>query len=231
MLVIIAIIAILLALLLPVLSAGKERAKRTVCSNNLGQINLGVHLYSDDSNDRSPAAGKDTVHPLTNYRTIIQGFIGQNGQPSPDDKLFACPSDTFHYHVENGQATFVSKSMHAESSTYYSSYAFNGVNEWTNLVARLTNRPLPGIAGRALSSIRHPTKTVLVAEDPAFLPFSWHKPKQPITDPANRAFNNAMDMISFVDGHVAYIKMFWNGHWLSTTYDPPGEYDYQWSGE
>lgn len=42
-----------------------------------------------------------------------------------------------------------------------------------------------------------------------------------------------MDMVSFVDGHVSYVKMYWNGGFgftgIACNYDPPEGYDYQWS--
>jgi hypothetical protein len=42
-----------------------------------------------------------------------------------------------------------------------------------------------------------------------------------------------MDMVSFVDGHVSYIKMYWDGDIgsLSLAYNPPTGYGYQWSGD
>lgn len=52
LLMVIAIIAILVALLLPVLSSAKAKAKRTECLNNLKQINYGVHMYAGDNGDR-----------------------------------------------------------------------------------------------------------------------------------------------------------------------------------
>jgi hypothetical protein len=98
----------------------------------------------------------------------------------------------------------------------------------------------PGLAGRKISSIKDPTKTVLVAEIPALFPFSWHQPKRPLAM-GNALFSNAKNMVSFIDGHVNYIKIYWNTNrilsggisYLTTAadYDPPPGYDYKWSGD
>jgi prepilin-type N-terminal cleavage/methylation domain-containing protein/prepilin-type processing-associated H-X9-DG protein len=52
LLVVIAIIAILAAMLLPALTAAKERAKTTQCLNDTKQLNLAWVMYASDSNDR-----------------------------------------------------------------------------------------------------------------------------------------------------------------------------------
>jgi prepilin-type N-terminal cleavage/methylation domain-containing protein/prepilin-type processing-associated H-X9-DG protein len=54
LLVVIAIIAILAAILMPVLSKAEDRAKQTECLNNLKQWSLGQSLYVDDNNQFLP---------------------------------------------------------------------------------------------------------------------------------------------------------------------------------
>ena len=80
----------------------------------------------------------------------------------------------------------------------------------------------------------------MIAEAPAFYPYSWHVPKdrQPggVGPKGIALFNNAMNDIGFVDGHVEYAKIYWgniitNGGFMACFYDPPDSYDYQWSND
>ena len=69
LLVVIAIIAILAAILLPVLSAAQERAMRTQCANNLRQIGMGMMIYAGDNNDYVVSARATSGSPPTGPTT------------------------------------------------------------------------------------------------------------------------------------------------------------------
>lgn len=62
LLVVIAIIAILAAMLLPALNKAKERARSSICTNNLKQLGMGTQLYIDDNKEFFPPASDELNH-------------------------------------------------------------------------------------------------------------------------------------------------------------------------
>jgi len=238
MLVVIAIIGILAALLLPVLSSAKANAQRTTCLNNLSQINLAVQLYAGANGDTLPAATNANAgtpqwnpnHAAVVYKSLVKNYVGLQGPSSPQDKVFACPADQFFLNWRTG--TYSSQSLHALSICDYSSYGFNGLNGATNAPPAIPGQTsFPGVAGLKLASIKNPLKIVLVFELSGCFPWSWHERQPPPGQPKVRGINNAKNMVSFADGHINFSKMFFDaGYNLpSTYYDPPAGYEYQWS--
>ncbi len=105
MLVVIAIIAILAALLLPVLSAAKENGCRAQCVNNFKQLAVAIQLYTEDHGDQLPGPvwqgfyenydNADYVR-LTYYIATYLGLPAP--QSTPQDALLArCPSAARHW--------------------------------------------------------------------------------------------------------------------------------------
>jgi len=227
LLVVIAIIAILAALLLPVLSAAKARARRTVCLNNLKQINLATRMYAEDNHDAIvlPSGFVSTKTDYQVYKEYVKSYASYTGKPSPSEKLFTCPADTFYYTFGGGTGQYHNLGLCQETFTDFTSYAFNGGNR--------NGTNAPGIAGKSLTSIKNPSRTLLIFEAAAMVPFSWHKPQKANGD---YRFPDSMNMVSYVDGHVSYIKIYWDSntapfHGEAWNYNPPDGYDYQWSGD
>ena len=226
LLVVIAIIGILAALLLPALNSAKAKAKRTTCLSNLRQLNLGAHLYADDSGDALPSVMNSTSDGGTNdsfffFKGLVKNYVGANDS-SPNDRIFDCPADTF-CHVPGTIPIYFPESVFEHYAPVYSSYIFNGANTAAS--------PRPGIAGRKLTSIVNTVKTLVLTEQAATWPWSWHEAQRlPV---GAWGINDAKNMIAFADGHVSYTKIYWDAKLATRTfnYDPPASYDYKWSGD
>ena len=88
-----------------------------------------------------------------------------------------------------------------------------------------------GIGGWKTSAIKDPTRTLLLLELSGGFPWSWHDPQR--IPPGQCGFNNARNVVTLVDGHVSYIKMYRHTTYNlpSCNYEPPAGYDYTWHGE
>lgn len=142
MLVVVAVIAILVAVLLPALRSSRERGRRIACANNEYQILLAIHYYSEDHDGYLPQQanyGPDwspwSLY-LTNY---VQGIV----------KVFRCPSDL---NARRGGGP---------SSEPFRSYAVNGESPWT--AGFRIPWPVPDALPMRLADV--PTHVLLLGEN------------------------------------------------------------------
>ena len=173
LLVVIAIIAILAAMLLPVLSKAKAKAQSITCLNNTKQWALGFKMYADDQNDMVPEEGDtrysiadtassnnkttawyNSVPPVISLQTLFSLYKSLT-PPLPGTKsIFSCPAtpDPQVPPYANPPNFTMAFFMYAENSRIC-------VNASTRAA---------GAAQTRLSNIPKPSDTILIAEqDPA----------------------------------------------------------------
>jgi len=206
LLVVIAVIGILAALMLPALAQAKEKALRITCCNNLRQINVAIRQYADDWGDGLPVLPIPNPYPNGGgayYKQLVKGYLGLTGPASPTEKVFTCASD---------------RVLDTQVGHAFTSYTFNGFEVGPGAIPRIT--------GQRLSGIKNPTKGVMSGEWPAFFGGSWH----PVV---NQDYADAKDVLAFVDGHVGFTRIYWDGISDSDpcSYEPPAGYEYRWDGD
>jgi type II secretory pathway pseudopilin PulG len=104
---VIAVIAILAAMLLPVLAGAREKARAAQCVDNLRQWGLAYRMYADDNNDFLPRRGQgvqvlaqinrpqDWFNALPVYFGLLsfQQMVTNNVTPAARTRsVFICPS-------------------------------------------------------------------------------------------------------------------------------------------
>ncbi|OQW96533.1 MAG: hypothetical protein BWK77_04340 [Verrucomicrobia bacterium A1] len=95
LLTVIAIIAILATLLVPVVSGSRERGRRAYCQNNLAQLGKGLTMYADANREYLPATTVDGS--VSVWDMALLPYVGEA------TNLFRCPSDPYLDSVPAGQ--------------------------------------------------------------------------------------------------------------------------------
>ncbi len=153
LLVVIAIIAILAAILFPVFSQARGKARQTACLSNLRQVGLSAQMYAQDYDEQIPhtelGGDVDDAHEY---------FWGDMVQPYAKSwQMLACPSAA-------GKIQFKS------SATLFSqqwSYHY-GINDIIAADCAATDDPACrhiGVAGHALAAIETPSSAILIADN------------------------------------------------------------------
>ncbi len=112
LLVVIAIIAILAALLIPVLATAKEKGRRASCMSNLHQIALGLRMYANDNRENlmaGPPAGTWLWDLSTNIiDPLVETGVKRPVLYCPGMKASVWDDDRWWYYSGSGTANFSS---------------------------------------------------------------------------------------------------------------------------
>lgn len=225
LLVVIAIIAILAAILFPVFSQAREKARAISCLSNAKQLGLATAMYLEDNDESFPAVQMNMMGmaPIPSWVTVVQPYIKTT-------LLQRCPSD-------------ISTNWNDPMSPRLTSYGYNGYfDPYTAPYGNMMNPNAFTLAGIARSSecilaaelAEKNSMTGLPISDDSIMPMYWGNPSRVSMGMGS---NNYWDMTANLPTTVALRRhmnspnyVFSDGHskalrfpqtWQQTMGNPP----------
>jgi prepilin-type N-terminal cleavage/methylation domain-containing protein/prepilin-type processing-associated H-X9-DG protein len=191
LLVVVAILGILAALLFPVFSQARERARRTSCLSNLKQIGLGVQMYVQDHDGRVPICNDNTTPSTADdngYWWVTLHKYTKN------DQVFVCPS----WHKTDLPSGLESWETPPDQTKPFDHFGIVGTYVWNETMDGAPEGKLNGIS-----------EVIAVAE--GFNGSHVWKPLHvtPLTGNTERRlrdFHQEGMNVAYADGHAKWIK-------------------------
>lgn len=158
LLVVVAVIAVLMAILLPSLGRAREQAKMVACASNVRSLITLFNVYSSDT-------GRGRYPPFydkTDYSRYWDVYIGEMvstgyQSASPNAKMFKCPNDTVARVLTGGWT----KDKLGNSPAVARSYAYNAYLGYAPVKIQSSD-PTTGLGGNFMSVQSPATYIVLV---------------------------------------------------------------------
>ena len=192
LLIVIAIIALLMAILLPALNRAREQGKRAVCLNNVKTLTVAWTMYCDEYDQYLPKAYTDTdgwIQEIPGYRL--------NPEQAPRDiHLKALRGGTLFPYLRTTKIFRCPVAKRSELRTYSITHAMNGfASDGGKIVKRATE-------------IKHAADRIVFLDDfirdwDACWMLYWSQPKWWNTTPIRHGYGN---VFSFGDNHAEYWK-------------------------
>jgi prepilin-type N-terminal cleavage/methylation domain-containing protein/prepilin-type processing-associated H-X9-DG protein len=182
LLVVIAIIAVLAALLLPVLNSAREKAYATQCISNLRQMSQATFMYADEASGVLPYAWYENPDAReNNFHGLLTPILRRNGYFDGfgdfGSSVFACPKRA--------------KEPLDGSNPFRISYGMNAFNS--------VNFPDPRTRKLIQAQARNPSTTLLLTD----VAYSYnHPPVKSLGTPHTGYKHKDQANIAFYDGHV-----------------------------
>lgn len=194
LLIVIAVIALLLAILLPALGKARSTAMRVKCSGNLKQIDLAMHLYLAANNQTYPCAQDPLPEGYwlwmgRGWRSYIKPYLGGNIDVN-NPSVLLCPADRTD--AAKYQLTSYAYSM----AFYHSPEQIDDIKDPCDTYTHTDESP-PSVPQRSCD-VANPSGKILIGE--------WLSNHMRIEEDYGWWCWDGRRNYLFADGHVLYLK-------------------------